>query len=499
MDSVDAIVVGSGPNGMSAAVTLARAGLSVRVYERAETIGGGARTVASTLPGYLHDAGSAVHPMALASGFFQRFQLEKRIDLVVPELSYGSPLDGGRAGLAWLDLERTVEGLHYDGPAWRSLLGPLVERAQEVAQFVGSNVLQVPRHPLTVLLLGLRILEQGTPAWNLRFRGEEAPALLSGVNAHSIQRMPSLATAAVGLVLATHGHARGWPIPIGGSQTIITAMADDLIAHGGEIVTDTEITSLEELPRSRAVILDTSARALSKIAARRLPAAYLRALARFTYGSAVAKVDYALSDAVPWTNLDLRQAGTVHIGGPRAELRQSEADVAAGRHPHSPYVLASQPTTFDPSRAPAGKHVLWAYTHVPAGSTRDRAEAITAQIERFAPGFRDTILAQSSRTATEVAAYNPNYVGGDIAAGEPSIAQLVARPVLSTDPWRTPAPGIYLCSSSTPPGPGVTGLNGYYAARSALRHEFGLAPPRLGIREHGGQPEVASGRHRSTD
>lgn len=481
MDSVDAIVVGSGPNGMSAAVTLARAGLSVRVYEKSPTIGGGARTVSSTLPGFLHDVCSAVHPMALASGFFQKFQLEQRIELLVPALSYGSPLDGGRAGLAWLDLERTVAGLGVDGPAWRGLMGPLVERAHEVAQFAGSNVLQVPRHPLAVVQLGLRILEQGTPAWNLRFRGDEAPALLAGVNAHSIQRMPSLATAAAGLVLATHGHARGWPIPIGGSQTIITAMADDLIAHGGQIVTDTEITSLDELPAAGAVILDTSARALAHIARRRLPDRYRSRLERFSYGNAVAKVDYALSAPVPWSNADLRQAGTVHVGGPRAELQESEADVAAGRHPRSPYVLASQPSTFDPTRAPAGQHVLWAYTHVPAGSTEDRAEAITAQIERFAPGFRDTILAASSRTATDVAAYNPNYVGGDIAAGAPSIAQLIARPVLSTDPWRTPASGIYLCSSSTPPGPGVTGLNGYYAARSALRHEFGLAPPRLGI------------------
>ena len=481
MDSVDAIVVGAGPNGMSAAVTLARAGLSVRVYEREQTIGGGARTVSSTLPGFLHDVCSAVHPMALASGFFQKFQLEQRIGLRVPDLSYGSPLDGGRAGLAWLDLERTVEGLGIDGPAWRALMGPLVERAHQVAQFAGSNVLQVPRHPLAVVHLGLRILEQGTPLWNLRFRGDEAPALLTGVNAHSILRMPSLSTAAVGLVLATHGHARGWPIPVGGSQTIITAMADDVIAHGGEIVTGTEITSLDELPPARAILLDTSARALSRIARRRLPDRYRRRLEQFSYGNAVAKVDYALSDPVPWTNADLRLAGTVHIGGPRAELQESEADVAAGRHPRSPYVLASQPSTFDATRAPEGRHVLWAYTHVPAGSTEDRAEAITAQIERFAPGFRDTILAQSSLSAVQMAAYNPNYVGGDIAAGAPSIAQLVARPVLSTDPWRTPASGIYLCSSSTPPGPGVTGLNGYYAARSALRHEFGLTPPALGL------------------
>ncbi len=481
MDSVDAIVVGSGPNGMAAAVTLARAGLSVRVYERAATIGGGARTVATTLPGFLHDICSAVHPMALASGFFRRFELEKRIDLIVPDLSYASPLDGGRAGLAWLDLDRTVDGLGVDGRAWRQLMAPLVRHAHEVAEFAGSSVLRVPRHPLTVARLGLRILEQGGPLWNARFRSDEAPALLAGVNAHSIMPMPTLSTAAAGLVLATHAHARGWPIPLGGSQSIIDAMAADLITHGGEIVTGTEITTLDELPPSRAVVLDVSARALARIGRARLPERYRARLERFRYGNAVAKVDFALSDPVPWTNPDLRLAGTVHVGGTRAELAESERDVAAGRHPRSPYVLVSQPTLVDPSRAPAGKHVLWAYTHVPSGSTEDRTEAIVAQLERFAPGFRDTILGSASSTALEVEAYNPNYVGGDIAAGEPSIAQLVARPVLSADPWRTPSNGVYLCSSSTPPGPGVTGLNGYYAARSALRHEFGLTPPHLGL------------------
>ncbi len=464
---------------MSAAVTMARAGLSVRVYERNPTIGGGARTMELTLPGFWHDICSAVHPMALASGFFRSFELEKRIDLVVPELSYGHPLDGGRAGLAWHDLDRTADDLGVDGRAWDGFFRPLVERAHEVAQFSGSNILQVPRHPLTIARMGMRILEQGSPAWNLRFRGEEAPAMLTGVNAHAIRRMPSLSTAAAGIVLAVHGHARGWPVPIGGSQAIIDAMADDLRAHGGEIVTDTEITSLAELPPARAVILDTSAKALGQIARDVLPDRYLKALDRFSYGNAIAKVDYALSAPVPWANEHLRTTGTLHLGGSRAELAASEAEVAAGRHPASPYVLVSQPSAFDPSRAPEGKHVLWAYTHVPAGSTVDCREAITAQIERFAPGFRDTILASASQNAVEVELHNPNYVGGDIAAGEPSIRQLIARPTLSTDPWRTPTDGIYLCSSSTPPGPGVHGLAGYYAARSALRHEFGMTPPNL--------------------
>jgi len=472
MTDYDAIIVGSGPNGLSAAVTLARAGLRVVVYERNPTIGGGARTAELTLPGFLHDVCSAVHPMALASGFFRRFGLDKRIDLRVPEVSYGHPLDGGRAGIAWRDLDRTADGLGVDGPAFKRLMAPLVANADRVAQFTGSQLLQFPRHPLVAAVFGLRSLEQGSPAWNLRFREDVAPAMLSGVAAHSIRPMPSLATAGAALSLGTYAHARGWPVPVGGSQSIVNALAADLVAHGGEIVTDTEITSLDELPSAKAVLLDVSARALLRLAT--LPPAYVKRVERFRFGNAVAKVDYALSGPVPWTNDDLRRAGTLHVGGTRAEIAQAEADVAAGRHGDSPYVLVAQPSVVDDTRAPAGSHVLWAYTHVPRNSTLDRTEAITAQIERFAPGFRDLILASSSMTARDMENYNPNYVGGDIAAGGASFAQLLARPVLSTDPWRTPAPGVYLCSSSTPPGPGVHGLPGYYAARSALAREFGI-------------------------
>ena len=482
MDQCDAIVVGAGPNGMAAAVVLARAGLAVRVYEREQTIGGGARTEELTLPGFLHDVCSAVHPQALASGFFRRFELGRRMEFVVPEISYAHPLDGGRAGIAWRDLDRTAEGLGVDGPAWRRLLGPLVRHADEVAQFAGSQVLQLPRHPLTVARLARRILEQGTHAGTLRFRGDRAPAMLGGVNAHAIRPMPSLATAAAGLVLATTAHARGWPIPVGGSRSIIDAMAADFERHGGEIVTGTEIASVCDLPPAKAILFDVTPRALARIAGARLPDGYIRVLESFRYGNAVAKVDFALSAPVPWADRRLAGAATLHVGGTRGEMRASEADVAAGRHPADPYVLVSQPTPFDPSRAPEGKHVLWAYTHVPRGSREDRTEAITAKIERYAPGFRDTILASASRTAVEVEHHNPNYIGGDIAAGDVTIAQLIARPVLSNAPWRTPGRGIYLCSSSTPPGPAVHGLAGYYAAMTALKDEFGVTrPPHLGI------------------
>ncbi|MDH6182597.1 phytoene dehydrogenase-like protein [Microbacteriaceae bacterium SG_E_30_P1] len=481
MERYDAIVVGAGPNGLAAAVTLARSGLSVAVYERESTVGGGTRTAELTLPGFRHDVCSAVHPLALASGFFRKFGLDKRIELVVPELSYGHPLDGGRAALAWRDLDRTVDDLGRDGPSYRRLMGPLVQRADRVAQYTGTPLVSVPAHPLTAVRFGLKALEQGSIDWNTRFREDLAPAMISGVAAHAIRPMPSLAAAAAALSLGTYAHARGWPIPVGGSQAIADALADDLRAHGGTIITDTGVTSLAELPPARVVLLDVAPRGLASIARSHLPDSYLRRLDNFRYGSGAAKVDFALSAPVPWANPDLASAGTVHLGGTRAEIAHAEREVAAGRHSSRPYVLVSQPGVGDPTRAPEGKHTLWAYTHVPSGSTSDQTEAVTAQIERFAPGFRDTILASASKTAVDMEMQNPNYVGGDIAAGEAGFLQLVARPVLSTDPWRTPGRGIYLCSSSTPPGPGVHGLAGYYAARSALRHEFGITTgPQLG-------------------
>ena len=479
MVNLDVAIVGSGPNGLAAAVTLARAGLAVRVLERNSTIGGGARTAELTLPGFHHDVCSAVHPMALASGFFQRFKLHERIELAVPEISYAHPLDGGRAGIAYRDLDRTADGLGRDGAAWKRLWGPLVRHADDVAGFTGNHLLRVPRHPVTVARFGLRALEQGSPAWNLRFHDDEAPGMLTGLAAHTIEPMPNLAPAAAGIALGTYAHARGWPIPIGGSQAIVDAMAADVVAHGGEIVTNAEITSLSDLPAARATLFTTTPRALSSIAGDALPEGYRRRLARFRYGNAVAKVDFALSGPVPWTNPELHRAGTLHVGGSRVEIAHGEGEVARGRHPESPYVLVAQPSIADPGRAPQGQHVLWTYTHVPTGSTLDATEVITAQLERFAPGFRDLILASASKNAVEMQEYNPNYIGGDIAAGAPSLPQLIARPVLSLDPWRTPAKGIYLGSSSAVPGPGVTGLAGWHAAESILAHEFGLGLPDL--------------------
>ena len=471
---VDVTVVGSGPNGLSAAVTAARAGLSVRLLEAAPTLGGGIRTSELTLPGFRHDVCSAVHPAAMASPFFREFGLTDRIEWIVPEVSYAHPLDDGRAGVAWRDLDRTADALGRDGRAWRHLFEPLLKRLPEIVDFTGSSLVRFPPHPLAALAYGLRVLEQGSPLWDIRFHEEIAPAMLTGVAAHAAGRQPSLATAGAGLLLAMHGHAGGWGFPVGGSQAIADVMVADLLAHGGTVETGVMVESLAELEPSRVTLLDTSTKLLLDAD---LPSSYRRALQRYRYGSGVAKVDFALSGAVPWANADVRLAPTVHLGGTRAEIAASENLVARGRVPSHPYVLVTQPTVLDASRAPAGQHVLWAYIHVPKGSTLDATELVTAQVEQFAPGFRDLILASASSSAQELAAYNPNYVGGDIYSGALTLRQLVKRPVVSPQPWRTPLDGVYLCSSATPPGPAVHGMNGWYAATLALREKFGITAP----------------------
>lgn len=481
---VDVAVVGSGPNGLAAAVTMARAGLSVQLFEAADSVGGGTRTAELTLPGYRHDVCAAVHPMALASPFFQAFELERRIELLVPEISYAHPLAGGRAGIAYRSLDRTVDGLGRDGAQWRSLMEPLLRRLDGVVDFTQGSLLRLPKDPLAVLSYGARTLSQGTVAWNKAFAGGVAPALLTGVSAHAIGRLPSLASAGAGLLLGVLGHAQGWPVPKGGSQAIADAMAADLVAHDGRIELSHTVDNIAELRAAtgaRAIICDVTPRALIAMAEPELPAAYLRQLASFKYGAGVFKIDFALSGPVPWSAAELRMAPTLHLGGSRQNIAFAESEVLAGRYPQAPYVLAVQPSVIDSSRAPAGHHTFWAYTHVPAGSTRDCTEAIIAAVENYAPGFRDLILASSSQTAQELGAYNANYLGGDIASGAVTLGQLIKRPVISRDPWRTPAQGVYLGSAATPPGPAVHGMGGWLAAKSALRNTFGLACPDLSL------------------
>ena len=479
----DVAVVGSGPNGLAAAVTMARAGLAVHVYEAAASVGGGLRTTELIEPGHFHDVCSAVHPMALASPFFREFELSGRIRLEVPELSHGAPLDGGRAALGYRSLERTVAALGRDGEAYRRLMSPLVDRLEGVADLTLNQLLRIPRQPVAAAMFGLRTLEQGTRWWGARFRDELAPALLSGVAAHAVAPLPTLPAAGAGLLLGALGHAGGWPIPVGGSAAIARAMVADIEAHGGVVQTGVRIGSLAELPPVRATLLDVAPPGLLRIAGDRLPPGYTRALESFRFGNAACKVDFILSGPVPWAAAELADAGTVHVGGTRAETAEAEHLVAAGRHPERPYVLVSQPSRFDAGRAPAGRHILWSYCHVPAGSTVDMGEAVTAQLERFAPGFRELVVACRGTTAAGLAEYNENYVGGDFSAGAMDLRGMFRRPVLSPVPWRTPVPGLYLCSSSTPPGPGVTGMPGLHAARHALKDIFGMPVPGLGRQE----------------
>lgn len=469
---VDVTVVGSGPNGLAAAVAMAREGLEVLVLEGSDTVGGGLRTKELTLPGFHHDVCSAIHPAAVTSPFFRSTGLPEAVDWITPEVSYGHPLEGQKAAIAWHDLDRAVDALGADGAQWRSWMSPIVDRIDGVVDFTGHQLLRIPRDPLAAVRYGLRTLALGGGASTHMFRGEMAPALLAGCSAHAAGRAPSLATAGAGLLLAAHGHAGGWGYPRGGSQAIADHMVGELERHGGRVETGHLVTHLEDLPPSRAVLLDTSPELLRTSAA--APQRYRRALARYRYGSGVAKVDLALSGPVPWRDPDLALAPTLHLGGSAENIARSENAVVAGRVSERPYFLAAQPSILDDSRAPGGAHTFWAYCHVPQGSTLDPLPLLLAELERHAPGVSDLVLATSVRKSTDLEAYNPNQVGGDIYTGELSLLQLVKRPVISRAPWRTPIAGVYLCSSATPPGPAVHGMNGWYAAQVALRDMFGI-------------------------
>ncbi len=465
----DAVVVGAGPNGLVAAAVLTRAGRRVLVVESHNEIGGGTRTAELTLPGFHHDVCSAIHPFAGAMRGMGTFPLEQHgLAWAHPRYPLAHPLDGGRAGVMERSLEATADRLGADRRAYRELLGPIVEHWDTVAAAIAAPLLRIPRHPIAMARFGLRALPPAS--WVVRrLETDEARGLFAGSAAHSIAPLTRPFTAGVGLALMAAGHTVGWPAARGGSQRIADALAAYVTAGGGEVVTGTTVTSLAEVPPAPIVLCDVAPAALAAIAADRLPARYRRKLARYRHGPAAFKVDWALDGPVPWAAPEARQAGVVHVGGTWEEIAAAEAEMAAGGHPERPFVLVAQQSVFDDTRAPAGKHTLWGYCHVPNGSTVDMTERIEAQIERFAPGFRDLIAARHVITPRQFAAYNPNYVGGDIATGALTVRQMISRPVLSLHPYRTPAPGLYLCSAATPPGAGVHGMCGWNAAHLALR------------------------------
>jgi len=460
-------VVGSGPNGLAAAITLARAGRSVLVLEAAGTVGGGVRSAELTLPGFLHDVCSAVHPLAASSPCFRQLPLaDHGLELVHPAAPLAHPLDDGTAVMLERSVDETAAGLGRDAEAYQKLMAPLVERGDQLEPFLlGPG--PFPRHPLAAArfaVLGLR----SAVGLASRFEGERARALFAGLAAHSMLNLYRMPTASFGLVLALLAHRHGWPVVRGGSQKLADALGSYLRSLGGEIETGRHVDSLDELPPSDLTMLDVTPRQVLRIAGHRLPGRYLRALRRYRYGPGVFKVDWALDGPVPWRAEECLRAGTVHLGGTLEEIAASEDAVWRGEAPERPYVLAAQQSLFDETRAPDGKHTLWAYCHVPNGSRVDMTERIEAQVERFAPGFREQILDRSVRGPAEIERENENYVGGDINGGVQDLRQLYTRPAIRLNPYSTPIEGAYICSSSTPPGGGVHGLCGYYAARSAL-------------------------------
>ncbi|WP_033288189.1 phytoene desaturase family protein [Amycolatopsis jejuensis] len=469
--TLDVAVVGSGPNGLAAAVRLARAGLSVEVYEAADEPGGGARSARLFDSDVIHDICSAVHPMAAASPFLRQFDL----DFCRTDIAYAHPVDENTTAIAYVDLERTCARLGVDGARWRRFMAPLIERTDEVTEVLLGDFRHLPR-PRTAALIATRALAaRGNP-----FAGVEASALLAGVAAHAVGRLPSLVGGGVAVLLGHLAHVNGWPVPRGGSQRIIDTLVAELEAHGGRVHTGARVTDIRQVAHARTVLLDLAPKGVLEIAGPVLPGRYRKALERVRYGPAAAKVDFLVSEGIPWRDKELGRAGTVHLGGTRDQVFAAENAVVAGEIGDEPVVLVAQPMVADPSRGVTGKQPVWAYAHVPQGDSGDVTEVICRRIERFAPGFRDTVLASRAVSGVGFEAYNANYVGGDIAAGAMTLRQVVGRPVLRWEPYRTPLPGVYLCSAATPPGPGVHGMGGVHAAEVVLRCEFGL----------GGHPEA---------
>jgi phytoene dehydrogenase-like protein len=472
----DAVVVGAGPNGLAAAIELARSGLGVLVLEGAPEVGGSARTAELTLPGFLHDVGSAVHPLGVASPFLSSLPLaDHGLEWLHPDIPVAHALDGGAAVPLHRSLEETAAGLGgQDAAAYRRLMDPLVRLWPDLVSHVLDAPLRPPRNPVLMARFAHRALRSAESLARSAFRGPAARALLAGNAAHSTLPLDHAPSAAIGLVLMAAGHAVGWPSPRGGAGALTGAMVSYLRSLGGTVETGHPVSDLRRLPASRAVLLALTARQVVAVAGGALPAAYARRLERWRYAPGAFKVDWALDGPIPWEAEACRRAGTVHLGGTLEEVAASEAAAwTGGAAPFPPFVLLAQPTLFDPTRAPPGVHVAWAYCHVPNGAGADMTGRIEAQVERFAPGFRQLVRARRVHAPADLEAWNPNLVGGDVSGGAPTLAQTFARPVLSATPWATPVKDLYLCSASTPPGGGVHGMCGYHAARTALRRTFG--------------------------
>jgi phytoene dehydrogenase-like protein len=474
----DAVVVGSGPNGLAAAITLARAGCSVLVCEANATIGGGARSAELTLPEFVHDVCSAVHPLAAGSPFFRALPLDRfGLEWIQPDIPLAHPFDDGSAACLHRNVDLTAELLGHDSDAYRRLMKPLARNWEKLANEFLQPMLHLPRHPLALARFGIPAICPSTLLAKLLFKNEPARALFAGIAAHSFLRLESAVSSAFALVLGMAGHAVGWPVARGGSQQITNALANYLRELDGKIEVNLRIENLDELPRSRAVLLDISVWEFLRLAHERMPSHYRRRLENFCHAPGIFKIDYALSSPVPWRADACGRAGTIHLGGTMNEIAAAERNLTRGEIPERPFVLVAQQSLFDETRAPARQHTLWAYCHVPFNCEIDMSDRIESQIERFAPGFRDCVLARHKMGAADLGKSNRNLAGGDINGGAANLAQLLARPILSPTPYRTPLKGVYLCSSSTPPGGGVHGMCGYHAARAALHNCFSTRKP----------------------